>query len=108
VANIKSSKKDVRRIKRRNALNVQQRSRLRTYDKKIRRLVGEGNLTEARSQFSVYSGLLDRAGRRHLIHASQADRRKSRMAQLLNRSGPAQTEAPAAVVEPTPPPAQPE
>lgn len=84
MANIKSSKKDIRRIERRHALNVQQRSRLRTLDKKIRRLVGEGAVDEAKSAFQEYSGYLDRAGRRHLIHPSQANRRKSRMQKLIN------------------------
>ncbi|MBX7059261.1 MAG: 30S ribosomal protein S20 [Leptospirales bacterium] len=86
MANIKSSKKDIRRIKRRHALNTSQRSRLRTLDKKIRRLAGEGLLDEARLALREYSGALDRAGRRNLIHPSQASRRKSRMQLFLNRS----------------------
>ena len=80
MANIKSSKKDIRRIKKRNEQNVQKRSRLRTYYKKIQKLVAEGKLEEARKVFQTYSQFLDRAGRTHLIHPRQADRRKSRAA----------------------------
>jgi small subunit ribosomal protein S20 len=84
VANIKSSKKDIRRTKRRKILNSQHRTRLRTFDKKIHKLVEEGNLTEAVAAFREYSSLLDRAGKKNLIHHRQADRRKSRISLFLN------------------------
>jgi len=87
VANIKSSKKDVRRTKRRSEANSQKKSRLRTLDKKIRNLVAEGEISEAQNVFKSYSSYLDRAGKRNLIHQSQASRRKSRMAALLNSTG---------------------
>lgn len=89
MANIQSSKKDIRRIKKRRAHNVPRRTRLRSFDKKIRSLVTEGKLEEARKTFQAYSQFLDRAGRRHLIHPGQADRRKSRMATLLNKAAKA-------------------
>ncbi|MCB1307851.1 MAG: 30S ribosomal protein S20 [Leptospiraceae bacterium] len=86
MANLKSSKKDIRRTKKRRVQNSMQRARLRTYDKKVRALMAAGNLEDARTQFGIYSRFLDRAGRVHLIHPRQADRRKSRMALLLNKA----------------------
>lgn len=86
MANIKSSKKDIRRIKRRNEQNVQKRSRLRTFYKKIQALIAEGKQEEAQKAFVVYTRFLDRAGRTSLIHRRQANRRKSRVALLMNRA----------------------
>ena len=83
MANIKSSKKDIRRTKKRREANSQQKSRLRTFDKKLRLLVDEGETKQAEDLFKNYSSLLDRAGKRNLIHNRQADRRKSRIAALL-------------------------
>ena len=111
MSNIQSAKKDVRRIQKRNPQNSRKRARLRTYDKKIRALVQEGKVDEARAALKEYSRFLDRAGKTNLIHWKQADRRKSRMAQLIGKSGgsapaaestPAPTPAPAP--EPTPEP----
>lgn len=84
VANIKSSKKDIRRTERRRTLNAQQKARLRTFDKKVRNLVAEGKTDEAKEAFRLFSAIVDRAGKRNLIHHRQADRRKSRLAHLVN------------------------
>lgn len=86
MANIKSSKKDVRRNERRKAVNRPQKTRLRSLQKKIVKLVGEGKVQEARESFQAYTTYLDRAGKRNLIHHRQADRKKSRMALLLNKA----------------------
>ncbi len=85
MANLKASKKDIRRSKRRRLYNVPQISRMRTLYKKILRLAIEGNIEEARKVFSEYGRHLDRIGRKHIIHPSQAARRKSRVALLLNK-----------------------
>ncbi len=86
MANIKASKKDIRRSAKRRVQNSRQRARLRSYDKKIRALVSEKKFDEAAEAFKTFSSYLDRAGRRHLIHPSQADRRKGRMASLINKA----------------------
>ncbi|MCE9598806.1 MAG: 30S ribosomal protein S20 [Spirochaetia bacterium] len=85
MANLSSSKKDIRKSRRRHDQNAQQRARLRTFDKKIRGLVTDGKLDEARTAFQEYTTFLDRAGRKNLIHHKQADRRKSRMEALLHK-----------------------
>jgi len=85
VANLSSSKKDIRKSRKRHEQNAHSRARLRTFDKKLRSLVTEGKLDEARATLSAYAAYLDRAGRKNLIHHRQADRRKSRMEALVNR-----------------------
>lgn len=89
MANIQSAKKDVRRIRTRNIQNSRQRARLRTFDKRIRSLVEEGKVEDAQKAFREYTRYLDRAGKRNLIHWKQADRRKSRMALLINKGAAA-------------------
>lgn len=77
----------MRKNAKRRLLNSQQRARLRTYDKKVRGLVEEGKLEEAKAAFVVLTTYLDRAGKRNLIHPRQADRRKARMSALLGSVG---------------------
>lgn len=86
MANIKASKIDIRKSAKRRITNAQKRARLRTFDKKIHQLVQENKLDEAQKAFQSYSSYLDRAGQKHLIHPGQANRRKSRIASLLNKS----------------------
>jgi len=83
--NINSVKKDVRRSEKRRIQNSMQRARLRTYDKKVRSCLNEGKIEEARTYYIEFSRYLDRAGKRNLIHHRQADRRKSRIALLINK-----------------------
>ncbi len=85
MANTKSAKKEMRKNARRRDLNSAQRARLRTFDKRVRKLVAEGKAEEASALFRVFSAYLDRAGKRNLIHHRQADRRKSRVAVLINK-----------------------
>ncbi|HMU82665.1 MAG TPA: 30S ribosomal protein S20 [Leptospiraceae bacterium] len=85
MANLRASKKDIRKTRKRNEQNSQSRARLRTLDKKIRTLVAEGKTEDAATAFKSYTQFLARAGQKNLIHHRQADRRKSRMAALLNR-----------------------
>lgn len=85
MANIRSSKKDIRRSLKRKDANTAQRSRLRNFDKKIRALVAAGKTEDAQKEFRVFTTYLDRAGRTNLIHHRQAARRKSRIALLLSK-----------------------
>ncbi len=83
MANIKSSKKDLKRNARNRARNQGTKSALKTYVKKARiALTGdeatlEKSLTTAMKQ-------LDKAAQRGIIHKNQAARRKSRLARAAN------------------------
>jgi small subunit ribosomal protein S20 len=86
VANIKSAKKEMRKAIKRRIQNSQQKSRLRTLDKKIHTLIAEGLLAEAKAVYSEYTSYMDRAGKKNLVHHKKADRKKSRLALLLNKA----------------------
>ena len=76
---IKSAKKRMRQTKRATIQNKAKRSQLRTAVKRVRAATGEA-VTKA---YLEAAKLLDRAGRKHLIHRNTAARQKSRLAKLL-------------------------
>ncbi len=85
MANLKSSKKDTRRIARHRARNIPQKTRLRNLAKTIRALGNGGELEGAREALRQFYVYLDRAARTRLIHPRRAARYKSRSAIFLNK-----------------------
>jgi len=81
MANLKSSKKDIRRSAKRRATNLSTKSALKTYIKKVR---NAATPEEAKSALVVASKALDKAAQNGLIHKNQAARRKSRAAKAAN------------------------
>ena len=79
---IDSAKKRMRQTRVRTAENRTQRSRLRTALKKVRAAAG----AEAEKAYAEAVQLLDRAGRKHLIHPNAAARQKSRLAKLVSKA----------------------
>jgi small subunit ribosomal protein S20 len=79
VPRIKSAKKRMRQARARTATNRTQRSQLRTALKKVRSATGEA----ASAAYAEAVKLLDRAGRKHIIHPNNASRHKSRLAKLV-------------------------
>ncbi len=77
---LKSSKKAMRKSAAAYERNRARRSQLRTALKKVR----SADTPElAQSAFVAASALLDRAGRKNLIHRNTADRTKSRLAKMV-------------------------
>ena len=79
---IRSAKKRMRQAVARTAQNRTQRSRLRSALKKVRTATG----AEVEAAYAEAVQLLDRAGRKHLIHPNAAARQKSRLAKLRQKS----------------------
>ena len=79
---IKSAKKRMRQAKVATARNRTQRSQLRTAVKKVRSTTG----SDADAAFLEAQTLIDRAGRKNLIHRNTAARQKSRLAKAINRA----------------------
>lgn len=77
---IKSSKKRQRQTKVRTARNKAQRSALRSAVRKVRTATTAAEATEA---LATAESLVDRAGRKNLIHRNVANRTKSRLAKLV-------------------------
>ena len=80
---IQSAKKRMRQTGARTAQNRTQRSRLRGALKKVRTASGAA-VEEA---YAEAVKLLDRAGRKRLIHPNAAARQKSRLAKLKAKVG---------------------
>ena len=77
---IKSAKKRMRQSTARTVHNRTQRSQLRTALKKVRSAT-EG--AEAQKAYAEAVKLIDRAGRKSIIHRNAAARQKSRLAKLV-------------------------
>lgn len=69
----------MRQTKRATLQNRAKRSKLRTAVKKVRAATGEA----AAKAYAEAVKLLDRAGRKHLIHPNTAARQKSRLAKAI-------------------------
>jgi small subunit ribosomal protein S20 len=80
VPRTKTAKKDMRQSKTRTARNRAQRSTLRTAVKKVR---SGGEAKEIKTAYLEAEKLLDRSGRKGLIHPNTAARQKSRLAKLV-------------------------
>lgn len=76
---IRSAAKRMRQARSRAALNRTQRSQLRTALKRVRSTTG----AEAAAAYQEAVKLLDRAGRKNIIHKNAASRTKSRLAKLI-------------------------
>ena len=79
---IKSAKKRMRQAKTHAALNRTQRSQLRSAIKKVRTAAAG----TAQTAYDEAVKLIDRAGRKRLIHPNAAARTKSRLAKLAKAS----------------------
>jgi small subunit ribosomal protein S20 len=82
VPRIKSAKKRMRQGKTHTTLNRTQRSQLRTAIKKVR----SAPATDAQAAYDEAVQLIDRAGRKRLIHPNAAARQKSRLAKVAKAS----------------------
>lgn len=84
MANSKSARKRIRQNVRRQAQNVQQRSRLKSAIKGVQSAeTGE----EATAAFRRASQLLDRFSTRYLLHRNKAARKKSQLAKIVLEKG---------------------
>jgi small subunit ribosomal protein S20 len=77
VPRTKSAKKQMRQSRHRAARNRTQRSQLRTALRKVR---AADSAADAATAYAEATTLLDRAGRKRLIHPNAAARQKSRLA----------------------------
>ena len=84
--NSASARKSQRQNESRRLRNRAQRSELRTYVKKVRKLADEGDVAAAKDIFPTAQKKLDQAAAKNLIHKNKAARLKSRLATLLKKS----------------------
>lgn len=86
MANIKSSIKRIRSSRRKAQFNQVVRSTARTYVKRARTLIEQGNLDQAALVVNQAVSALDKAAQKGVIHPNNAARRKSRLVQALNKA----------------------
>lgn len=86
MANLKSSMKRIRSSRRKAERNQIVRSTARTYVRRARRLIDEGQLEEARKVVQQAISALDKAAQKGVIHPNNAARRKSRLMNHLNQA----------------------
>ena len=78
---IKSAKKRMRQTKARTTRNRATRSELRTAIKKVR---AAGSPADAAKAMKEAEAMIDRAGRKKIVHRNTAARTKSRLAKMVN------------------------
>ncbi len=83
MANLKSSKKDIKRAAVRTLVNRSVRTSLKTYIKRVRQAVEAGDKEQIQTALTNAYKSLDKAAQRGIIHKNQASRRKSRIASLV-------------------------
>lgn len=84
MANLKSSKKDIIKSRKRRLRNQAVRSAIKTFVKKTRAAIESGD-EHAMELLSRTASLVDKAAKRGIIHRNAANRRKSRLARRLNQ-----------------------
>lgn len=84
LANTKSAKKRIRQNEKRRTRNRDVMSRTKTYLKRARVAIDEGDATASREAVDLAISELDRAVSKGVLHANSAARRKSRLMARLN------------------------
>ena len=83
VANHKSAEKRHRQSKNRNARNTHIRSTMRSYVKKVRTAIAEGDLDTAQTFLNKAIPYIDKAASKGVIHKATASRKISRLTKLV-------------------------
>lgn len=96
MANIKSSKKSIRKIAKLTLKNRAEKSRLKTFSKKLQAAKAANDNVLAKSVAIEYMSIIDKARKHGILHANKVNRMKSRLFSVIV-SVPVTTEA---VVQP--------
>lgn len=81
--NTESAKKRLRQTEVRTARNKAQRSAMRTVEKKVLEAIDAGDKAQAESLLPSLYKQLDKAAKKHIIHANTAANHKSRLASKI-------------------------
>lgn len=86
MAIIKSAKKAIRQNKRRRSHNLVYLNKMKDLIKKIRSLVLQKKLSEAKELLPKIYQILDKTAKAGIIKKNTASRKKSRIAKLIDKS----------------------
>tara|TARA_B110000971_G_C20028484_1_gene510134 strand:+ start:2436 stop:2699 length:264 start_codon:yes stop_codon:yes gene_type:complete len=84
MANTRSAKKMVRKIERRTERNRDQRSRMRTFIRRVEEAVVAGDKGEAVEALRIAQPAIARAGQKGLMHKRTAARKVSRLSKSVS------------------------
>ena len=84
MANHKSAEKRHRQSKIRNARNTHIRSTMRSYVKKVRTAIADGDLDTAKTLLEKAVPYIDKAATKGVIHKATASRKISRLTKLVS------------------------
>jgi small subunit ribosomal protein S20 len=79
----RNAKKRLRQNEKLRLLNRATVKAIKTQIKKLKDVVGSGNLEQAQAEFNLLSKKLDKAAARHVVHRNLAARKKSQCAGWL-------------------------
>jgi small subunit ribosomal protein S20 len=82
-----SSKKAVRRDKKRTKVNRRRKDAMKDAIKEIESLVDDGNVEEAKAELPAAQKAIDKAAKDNIIHENKAARKKSQLATLVDTAG---------------------
>ncbi len=83
MANIKSSKKSIRKIAKLTARNKAERSRLKTFSKKLQKLQASNEVAAAKTLAIEFMSIIDKAGKHGVLHHNKVNRMKSRLMPII-------------------------
>lgn len=86
MANLKSSKKDIRRSTKAREKNTAIKSSIKTFIKKSKKAADTGDKATTAAAVTLAMKGLDKAAQKGVIHKNQAARRKSRLAKATNKA----------------------
>ena len=91
MANIESSKRQIRTDARRTLQNKNIRTRVKTEIDKAEQLIAVGKLEEAQKAVTAAVSQLDKAAMKGVLHSNNTSRRKARLVTKLNKAKAAKT-----------------
>ena len=84
MANHKSAKKRIRQNAKRRVRNMHWRSTVRTFIKRVRLAVAEGNAEEAGTRLREAARMMQKASSKGVMHRNTVSRKISRLSTLVN------------------------
>ena len=87
MANYPSAKKRIRQTERRTARNKHVRSTVRTYIKRVRKAIADGDAAEARAALLIAESQIERAVSKGVYHRATGSRYISRLATQVAQLG---------------------
>ena len=83
--NTKSAEKAMRSSRRKQAVNLKVKDKLKKEIKEIKKLIAEGKKEEAAAKIKDVMSALDKAVKKKVVKKNTASRRKSRIAKSINK-----------------------